>query len=167
MTKFKKLISRRDGAAAIEFAMLILPLALLIFVILEIALIFYVDTSLDSALQKAARKVRVGAGSNWTINDFKDEVCSNIAGAFSCKSSLLVRATVVTKIDSVAYSDATSNGVLTLNESYDTGESGDYVLIQAFLPWQPVIPLYTFSSSTLSDGTYILGAAALFKNEPF
>lgn len=169
MNLIRKFRSDKKGSAAIEFAMLIGPLALTIFVILEIALLFFVDSALDSALHKTARSVRVGTAQdeNWDIDTFKDELCSNMAYYFDCANEVLIISTVVSDISSVSYIAGTKDGELNVTESFDAGDSSDYVLIQAFLPWNPIIPLYSFSSSTLTDGTYILGSAVLQKNEPF
>jgi Flp pilus assembly protein TadG len=167
--KISRLLHKRDGSAAIEFALLILPFSILIFVIIEISLLYFVDTSLDNALHQTARKIKVGyaAQNKWTIDSFKADLCNNMALSFGCSSHIIVRVAAVNSLSSASYISGTTNGVLTATDSYDMGKTGDYILVQAFLPWDPVFKLYTFSSATLSDGTYILGASALFKNEPF
>lgn len=167
--RLRHLARGTEGAAAVEFALLVLPFTLLILVILELSLMYFVDTSLDGALTKSARKVRVGtaAQNNWTITQFKSDLCANLTLAFRCSSQLLVRATVITDMSSVSYASSTSNGTLTVTETFNIGGTGDYVLIQAFLPWSPVVPIYSFSSARLADGTYVLAAAKLFKNEPY
>jgi Flp pilus assembly protein TadG len=169
MRGFRRFLERSDGAAATEFALLILPFAYLIFAILNVSLTYFVDTSLDAALHKAARKVRVGyADTNaWTISQFKADICASLLLSFKCSSSLVVRAVVVTDMSSVSYASPTLNGNLNVSDTYSTGSAGDYVLIQAYLPWKPVLAFYNFSSARLSDGTYILSASDLFKNEPY
>lgn len=158
----------REGAAAVEFALLVLPFFTLIFVIIQISLMFFIETGLDGALTKTARKVRTGYSTTnaWTITSFKNDLCANLALSFGCSSKVLVVATVVTDMGSIHNTPPTTNGVLTVTEQYNTGTSGNYVLIHVYLPWMPILPLYNFAGSTLNDGTYILGAATLFKNEP-
>ena len=97
MRKLHSILKNKEGATAIEFAMLVLPFSLMLFVILEIALIFFIDSALDSALNKTARFVRVGTAQSqaWTLDDFKEEVCANMAYYFNCSSSLLVTSTTV------------------------------------------------------------------------
>ncbi|MCD2177664.1 TadE/TadG family type IV pilus assembly protein [Rhizobium sp. C1] len=158
----------RQGAAAVEFALLVLPFFTIIFVILQISLMFFIETGLDGALIKSARKVRTGYATTngWTISNFKNDLCANLALSFSCSSQLLVVAVVITDMSSVPNNPPTTNGVLTVTEQYTTGKSGDYVLIHAYLPWKPILPMYNFAGAQLKDGTYILGAASLFRNEP-
>ncbi|MCD2171848.1 TadE/TadG family type IV pilus assembly protein [Rhizobium sp. C4] len=168
-TLFQRFWKRKEGAAATEFALLILPFAYLIFAIINIALTYFVDTSLDAAMNKTTRKVRVGYANsnNWSINEFKADVCANLMVSFGCAKGLVVRAVVVTDMNSVNYASPVQNGTLAVSDSYNVGTAGDYVLVQAFLPWKPVLAFYNFSSARLSDGTYILSASHLFKNEPF
>jgi secreted trypsin-like serine protease len=87
--------------------------------------------------------------------------------SFSCSTNLKVRAVVVTNMASVSKVDPIVNGTYQMTESFTTGASGDYILVQAFMTWDPVLKLYTFAGGHLSDGRYVLGAAQLFKNEPF
>lgn len=167
----KRLFKEKKGAAAIEFAMLILPFSLAIFMIMEVALLFFVDSSLDSALHKTSRSVRVGtaqdASNTWDLAKFKSELCSNMAYYFDCSSSLLVTSTVVSDLTTVSHTDPVVDGELNVTEGFDPGEADDYVLIQAFIPWEPVLPMFGIVSDKLNDGRYILSAAVLFKNEPF
>lgn len=162
-------MKKKEGAAATEFALLLLPFAYLIFAIINIAVTYFVDTSLDAAMHKTARKVRVGyaTANNWSINEFKADICANLLLSFNCSSRLVVRAVVVTDMSSVSYSSPVQNGALAVSDSYNIGTAGDYVMVQAFLPWKPVLAFYSFSSARLSDGTYLLSASSLFKNEPF
>ena len=169
MRRLGDFIRDRKGSAAIEFAILALPFMVLIFAIIEIAVMYLVDSGLDSALHRAVRQVRVGTAKNasWTVTEFKNAVCSDLSYSFSCSKSLKVRALVVTDMNSIDRISGISNGSLSVTENFNIGGSGDYVLIQAFLPWDPVIKLYSFSTTRLADGSYVLGSSELFRNEPF
>ena len=169
MRIFRRFSKDRKGSTAIEFAILALPFMVIIFAILEIAIMFFMDSGLDAAMHKAVRQVRVGTAksASWDINKFKATICAEMAYSFSCSANLKVRATVVTDMSSVSKVYPIVNGVFTLTEDFNIGGSGNYVLVQAFLTWDPVLKLYTFSGGRLNDGKYVLGAAELFKNEPF
>jgi Flp pilus assembly protein TadG len=169
MRTFRQFIKNRQGSTAIEFALLALPFLVLIFAIIELAIMYFVDSGLDAAVHKAVRQVRVGTAKSaaWDINKFKTAVCADLSYSFSCTANLKVRSTVITDMNSVSKVSGIVGGTLTVTESFDIGGSGDYVLIQAFLPWDPVMKLYAFAGGRLSDGRYVLGAAELFKNEPF
>jgi len=164
------LVRDKNGAAAIEFAILALPLFMLIFGILELAAMFFVDTALDAAVHKSARLIRTGQAAEkaTSLAMFKAAVCEDMVYLLNCESKLLVVANVVSDISTAAgLMPADSDGNVTITESFNIGYGSDYVLVQAFLPWSPVVPLYSLSSQTFVDGSYVLGAAVLFRNEPF
>lgn len=165
----RKFVGDRKGSAAIEFAILALPFFVVIFAIAEIAVMFFVDSGLDAALHKAVRQVRVGVAKNgsWDATKFKDVVCSELSYSFNCATKLKVRATIVTDMSSIVKASPISGGNLNVTEDFNLGDSGSYVLVQAFLPWAPVFKLYSVSSAQLSDGSYVLGSSELIKNEPF
>jgi Flp pilus assembly protein TadG len=169
MRILRSFIRNRKGSAAIEFAILALPFIVLIFAIIEIAIMFFVDSGLDAALHKTVRQVRVGTAKTgaWDLAKFKSSVCGELSYAFSCSANLKVRAVVVTNMASVSKINPIVSGALNVTEDFNIGDSGNYVLVQAYLTWDPVLKLYTFAGGRLSDGKYVLGAAELFKNEPF
>jgi Flp pilus assembly protein TadG len=159
----------RKGSAAIEFAIVSLPFFVIIFAIAEIAVMFFVDAGLDAAVHKAVRQVRVGVAKSgsWDSKRFREEVCKNLSFSFGCATDLKVRAIVVTNMASVDKIDPVVNGSLNAKDEFELGASGSYVLVQAFLPWDPVLKLYVISSTRLADGSYVLGSSELIKNEPF
>ena len=169
MRLLRSLSKDREGSAAIEFAILALPFFVVIFAIAEIAIMFFVDSGLDAALHKAVRQVRVGVAKsgNWDVTKFKQVVCGELSFSFDCSSKLKVRATLVTDMSSITKGSPISGGNLNVTEDFNLGDSGSYVLVQAFLPWNPTFKLYSISSAQLSDGSYVLGSAELIKNEPF
>lgn len=169
MSLARRFCKDRKGSAAIEFALLILPFFVVIFAITEIAAMYFVDSGLDAAVHKTVRQVRVGVAKTgaWDAAGFKEKVCAELSYSFSCSTNLKVRATVITDMNSVTRVSGISGGTLNVTEDFNLGDSGSYVLIQAFLPWSPVFKLYSFSTARTTDGSYVLGAAELIKNEPF
>lgn len=169
MRLLRSLSKDRKGSAAIEFAILALPFFVVIFAIAEIAVMFFVDSGLDAALNKTVRSVRVGVAKsgNWDSVKFKQVLCGNLTFSFGCSSKLKVRATVITNMASISKLDPITGGSLAVAEDFNLGGSSSYVLVQAYLPWDPVFQLYTISAGRLSDGSYVLGSAELIKNEPF
>ncbi|CDN47254.1 TadE family protein [Neorhizobium galegae bv. orientalis str. HAMBI 540] len=169
MQRFKALLRNEQGAAAVEFALLVLPFFIFLFCILDMALMFFVDSALDSALHTAARSVRVGSAhsNNWNLATFKNNVCDGMAFAFGCKDELLIRTTAMPDFSSMSFTSPVSGGVLSVTESFSPAASGDYVMIQAFLPWNSLLATVGANVNTLADGTYVLSAAVIFRNEPF
>ena len=165
----RTIIRDREGAAAVEFGLMALPFFMLIFAILEVAFMFFIDSSLDSALQMTARQVRTGkaASEHWTLATFKSKLCANMSLAFDCENKLRVRTVEMADFSSVNYVSAVKAGKISIDESFSAGKSGEYILIQAFLPFDSFLAFAGVDAHTLDDGSYALAAAALFRNEPF
>jgi hypothetical protein len=88
--------------------------------------------------------------------------------SFECSDNLVVKVDVIADISTTAATNAIdASGNLVITESFAIGNASDYVLVQAFLPWDAVLNLFTLSSAKLADGRYLLGSATLFRNEPF
>ncbi|ARQ61845.1 MULTISPECIES: TadE/TadG family type IV pilus assembly protein [Rhizobium] len=167
---FRRLLGDRKGVAAIEFAILALPLFIMIFGIIEVSLMFFVNSALDASVHKISRMIRTGevASSKITLAGFKSRICDDMLLAFSCSSGLVVKVSVLSDLSSATSADPIDNsGKLTVTETYDIGKGSDYILVQAFLPWGATVNFFSLSSAKLSDGSYLLGSSALFRNEPF
>ncbi|MBY5533841.1 pilus assembly protein [Rhizobium leguminosarum] len=165
-----RLLGDRKGVAAIEFAILALPLFIMIFGIIEVSLMFFVNSTLDASVHKISRMIRTGevASSNITLADFKARICNDMLLSFSCSGGLLVKVIVLSDLSSAASTDPIDeSGNLTVTETYDIGKGSDYILVQTFLPWTAVVNFFSLSSAKLSDGRYLLGSSVLFRNEPF
>jgi len=80
--RFKK---DEDGATAIEFAFVALPFFALLFGIMELAIVFFINSALVHATSEAGRHVRVG---NFQAcggaDQFKALVCGNMRGLGNC-----------------------------------------------------------------------------------
>lgn len=167
---FRRLLGDRKGVAAIEFAILALPLFIMIFGIIEVSLMFFVNSALDASVHKISRMIRTGevASTKVTLAGFKSRICDDMILAFSCSSGLVVKVSVLSDLSSATSADPIDNsGKLTVTETYDIGKGSDYILVQAFLPWGATVNFFSLSSAKLSDGSYLLGSSALFRNEPF
>src|SRR3712207_5954512 len=85
--------SAREGAAAVEFAMVVGPFLFMIFAVLELALVSLVSSPWDTAAERAARRIRTGevqvAGEGQSA--FKDRVCEGMSWlAANCQAALRV-----------------------------------------------------------------------------
>ena len=85
--EIREFFQQNSGAAAIEFAILVVPFTLLIFGIIEISLMFTAQTMLQSATNKATREIRTAE--LHSVSDAEDEfekiVCNNINLMLECE----------------------------------------------------------------------------------
>lgn len=77
----KKYKEDRDGATALEFAILAVPFLTILFGIIELAVVFFLNSSLTHAMHETARDVRTGEfqGTCGDAAQFKTQVCDRLA----------------------------------------------------------------------------------------
>lgn len=167
------------GATAIEFALLALPFFTIVAATLETALIFLAGQVLDAAVDNAARLVRTGQAqtAEYTQAQFRTAICDGLFGMFNCDDNTKLRINVseVTNFSSVSLGYPLATGTnctaaqcnWTLAEAYGPGTGSEVIQVQVYYKWPTVVNLPGFNFGTLPDGSRLLGATRVFKNEPF
>lgn len=165
---------RRDrrGATAVEFALVAAPLLLLLFSVLELALLFLISTTLESATYNAGRLIRTGqfqGGASVTPVTLKTNICSGLSWLGSaCANSLEVDVRTYASFTNPSIPDPVSNGKFdTQALAFNPGNPGDIVLVRTFYKWTLVTPFLTGSLQRLSGGVSVITASSLFRNEPY
>jgi Flp pilus assembly protein TadG len=166
-----RIFAKDDRASvAIEFAAVSVPLMMMIYGILELGLMFFVSAALDQAADDLARKIRTGQAysASMTHSAAITALCDGVLSLFSCSSNLHLYISVVTDLSSITKVSAVdSSGNLNSTVVHNIGGASDYVLLQAYLPWNSFFTMLGSSTVKLSDGSYLLGSTFFFRNEPF
>lgn len=183
---FKAIFKEEDGATAIEFAMLGLPFLALLFGIIELALIFFISSTTQHALETAARQIRTGEfqNSGGTAAAFKTKICTAMAGLGSCSN---LRIDVVTS-NTGRFSDLVlaasppatdpneteeekeereSNPPVLPADSYAQTAGGDVVIVRVQYKHTLIIPTAITRLANASGNTHIITHTTAFRNEPF
>lgn len=165
----RRLVRATDGSAAIEFGMVALPFVLMVFAILELGLVFVIDSVLENATIETGRLVRTGRASaqGMTAAQFKSSLCGRMS-IFS--SDCAARATIdvreIAQFNTVP-PDPMAGG--TFNQAgltYTNGDPGDLVLVRVWYQ-QPLLTTFLSQGlSRLNDGSVRLTATTAFRNEP-
>jgi len=89
--QIRRYLKNREGTAAIEFAILAIPFFMLLFAILELAIVFFINSTLTHSISEASRQIRTGnfqaCGSK---EKFKELVCANMQGLGNCEKRLRI-----------------------------------------------------------------------------
>lgn len=173
----------RRGATAVEFALISIPLMLLMFGILELCLILLVTATLDTATDFAARNIRTGnfqKSGAITEADFAGLVCRNMnwlqpicqADADIDEDNPGTRRLYVEAETFGNFAGAASPTPPTEDDFKDNtlcwsvGNPGDIVLVRTYFRWPIFTPL--MRPIFANDGEMRrLVAARLFRNEPY
>lgn len=179
---FRRLARSRDGAAAIEFALLSIPYFLIVFAIIETFIAFTGEQLISNAVDTMARKFRTGQLTVETKEaDFRNEFCSEIslliqcAGGDSNRLILDVRsfstfAAIPTTIPRVG---GAKFGALDATNAYQPGGAGTINMLRAYYRWEIITDLVRpyISNIRPADGSlpkeFLIVATAAYQNEDY
>lgn len=169
------LVRDERGATAVEFGLLALPFFSIIGAILETSVVFLSGQILESAVHDVSRLIRTGQAqsANATPAEFKEIICGQLYGLFpNCEADLFVEVQVLNNFNSTSITPpvdwtAEEHEDWTRPELYAPGQGSSVVLVQAYYKWPVVLSLGDVSMANLPGNKRLLGAAAVFRNEPF
>lgn len=170
----------RHGTAAVETALIGLPLLLTILAVFEIGYGFYEIAALDHAAEKGARAIRTGSVSSsaMTAATFKSQIiCPSLPSSFDC-ASVFVNVSVVPSQTNPSgyytYVNASSSGLVqpVLNATQDTfcpGAGSQYVVLQLLYPASFLSAFFDATATATYNGRpiHVHLATATFKSEPY
>jgi Flp pilus assembly pilin Flp len=167
--KLRAFARRDDGAAAVEFGIVIAPFLAMLFAILETALVFFAGQTLETAVSDSARLILTGQAQtgNLTQATFKDAVCAKVDGLFNCASGMTVDVQKYTTFSSVDLSrpvDADGNVKPGL---YDPGGPCEIVVVRLIYQYPIYLAFLGFNLADMSGHKRLLVATSVFRNEPY
>jgi Flp pilus assembly protein TadG len=168
----KNFVAREDGAAALEFAIVAAPFIALLVAGLQTALAFFAGQVLESAVADSSRAILTGSAQNGNLdqNAFAQLVCSKVQALFSCPNIMVdVQTASSFSAASTAMPSLTYNaqGNVSNSWSYNPGNPGDIVVVRVMYLWPTFLGPLGFSLSNQTNGSLLLMATAVFKNEPY
>lgn len=172
------------GAIAVEFALISGPLFLMIFGIIEIAMMLLATSSLQLASDYASRQIRTGEFQQGapSLTAFRAEVCERMSWlGGSCDDNLVVEAQTFASYDAMANApepalilDGSASGANTQTSGgaplpFQVGAPCDIVLVRTYYRWRLFTPLMGRAlASAGNDGSIqMLSATTAFRNEPY
>ena len=167
----RKFVRHDDGAAAVEFAFVVVPFLAVLFAIIETALVFFAGQVLETAAAEGSRLIMTGQAQAQSLNatTFKNYVCGKIFGLFDCQAGLQIDVrTYQSFVNSNTTKPIDANGnVDTSGFGFQPGVAGDIVVLRMVYEWPTFVRTFGLNVSDLANGKRLLMATAAFRNEPF
>jgi len=169
---FARFSAGREGAAAVEFAMIAIPFFLIIMATVQTAVIYMAEQELETVTEQSSRFILTNQGGNYTQTTFASKVvCPQVVALFNCNNLM---------IDLEDYGSGTSfsgantgaptltfnKGVVSNTWSYTAGNPGDIMVLHVMYQWPVFLKPFGYNLSNLSNGNRLMVATAVFKNEP-
>jgi len=175
------------GSVAIEFAMLAPVFLVILMATIETGVIFFAQTTLQNAVNDAARLVKTGQTSCFTTDSggkclgitadqFRKQICDEVVILLhTCNKDTNGNSDL--QFDVNAYSAGfggvsnssplDSDGNLPNLTAFNTGRACDVVLVRAFYRWPIVTPLLGTLLGNMKGSNHLLATAAAFRSEPY
>lgn len=170
----KRYFRNRDGATAVEFAIVAGPFFALVLAIVETALVFFAGQMMESSVSEAGRVIRTGQAkppAGITQTELKQQICEHAVLLRSCEAKLMLDVRVFNDFeesqDELEKPLLDDDDELDVEVQYDPGQGTDIVVVRAFYPWPSLIPGFGIGPGNLANGDRLLVAVAAFRNEPF
>ncbi|RWP39059.1 MAG: pilus assembly protein [Mesorhizobium sp.] len=173
-----RFLGDRRGSTALEFAMLAVPFALLVFAILESCISFAGQEVMANITDDVARQLRTGQErqANVTEGTLKTMICSRleIMVAKDCPGlevdlraypSFAAAAQAGFKINQDGEIELTGTTPATFTASPGKAESIN--MLRVFYKWPVMTDFMAKSMANLKDGNTLHFASMTWKNEPF
>lgn len=157
------------GATAVELALVATPFFATLFAVLEVTMIFFGSSALETGVQEAARTIRTrelqisGGG----LEEFRDRLCEQAGTLISCGSKLNIDVATYPAFadaDLTPPVDAQGNPV---PGNFNPGGPLDVVVVRAYYVWDVYTPfLGALLGNVGSTNARLLISTAAFRNEP-
>jgi Flp pilus assembly protein TadG len=167
-----RLLRNRDGAIAIEFAMLAPLFVALMFSAFEVGWLMTKSTLLDRALDITIRSIRVGSATAPTTQaEMVTMICSYMYVIKDCTTKMTVEMTTITSASDFPTADAACVDRaknITPVVSFSTGSRATIMYVRACLVTDALTPYVgvALNFSLDSQGGYNMVATSAFMNEP-
>lgn len=174
-------LRNRDGATAVEFALIATPFLALLFAIFQTAMVFWSTQVLETAVANASRQIYTeqfknlpqNAGLDPTISadaaklqqNFKQVLCNNVKGLFDCNAMVAIDVRVFGTFASATPTSPVSNGVYNPSGyTFQMPGRNQIVVVRASMEYPTLTMLNPVTG--LKDGNQLIMASAAFLTEP-
>ncbi|MGX9142142.1 TadE/TadG family type IV pilus assembly protein [Mesorhizobium sp. 128a] len=174
----RRFLGDRRGSTAMEFAMLAIPFALLVFAILESCISFAGQEVMANITDDIARQVRTGQlkPADLTGTKLRDRICGRleIMVAKTCPGLLVDLREYPTFADAATAGFKIVNGEIVLTQGTNSmsfavtpGLAESKNMLRVFYKWPVMTDFMAKSMANLKDGNTLHFASVTWQNEPF
>ena len=162
----------RQGATAVEFAIIAAPFLALLVAIFQVTLFLFAQQTLQNAAVSAGRLIMTGQVQNGSVtqSQFAADVCPMVSALFNC-GNLMINVQNYSDFSSASTGEPTltfnGNGSVSNTWSYSPGTPGQVMVVQLIYEWPIIGGPFGYVLANLGNNyTEMMGVSA-FRIEPY
>lgn len=174
MGLFRSFMRQQDGATAVEFGMVGLPFFMILFAVIETAMIFITSQVLETAVANASRVILTGQAvarypnPATALANFKNDVCADVTTLIDCQAALQIDVRRSVSFATANAAATVSGGNLdTSSFAFQMPGPDQIFVVRAVMAYPLYVPIWGAGLATLNDGKRAIVASAAFRTEPF
>ncbi len=161
----------RKATVAVEFGFVALPFLAIIVALFQIGVVYVAQQELETAVEQSGRLVLTGQAQSQglTQQQFQQAVCGNLPALFNCAGVMVDMQTAQnfaaanTGAPQITFD---KQGKVNNQWQFAPGAAGSVVVLRVMYLWPMVSGPMNLNLANVSNGTRLLMATAVFKNEP-
>ncbi|MBO6754896.1 MAG: pilus assembly protein [Roseibium sp.] len=158
----------REGATAVEFAIIGLPFLTIMLGIFEFGLAFFVNRIVDNAVLETSRLIRTGQATTFDATDFEDALCDNLSTLFCHRSRISFDIdTITTFAGSSALESMLDVDGQPKDSSFTVTGPTEIVVVRVIYRWPMFSALFRFDEGDTGSNERFLYSTFVFRNEPW
>ncbi|MGH2550453.1 MAG: TadE/TadG family type IV pilus assembly protein [Rhodanobacteraceae bacterium] len=163
---------KNDGAAAVEFAIVVVPFFAILFAIIELALVFWAGQVLETAVNDTSRLVMTGQAQkqNFDKDRFKTELCARVLGLFTCDARMMIDVRTSGGFATANLGKPSFKGNGQVDDTgflYQIGGPGEIVVVRVIYEWPLILRTFGLDIADTPSGNRLIMSAVAFRNEPY
>jgi len=164
----RRLLPDRAGSATIEFAFCGSLVVLTLVSSLEVSIAVIAEEFLDQAAERVTRQVRIGgfAGAA-SAAEIDADICATLPAILECHKLAVDIWTVAHITDVADELPIDEDGEFRNPNRRNTGGAGDIVAVRVYYPWPTLVEALRPTRTRLGDGSRLLMATRIQRNELF
>lgn len=180
-TLMRRLLKSRNGATAVEFALVVTPFVALLLANIETAVMMFSSSVVQGGIMQAARQVRTGQTTSSTTGScpspgsaatipaaFSNAVCNNLFGQVSCSSLTYdVRSHSSFSTANTPWTPTYDSNGNPTNNCFDTGGSSGIVTIRVAYNYSFITPGLSYLLGSATNNGVAFVYTVIIQNEPF
>jgi Flp pilus assembly protein TadG len=164
----------KDGATAVEFALVATPFFMLLMAIFELAMLLWTNEIMEEAVFQSSRIILTGEAMTRYPNpataaaDFRNDVCARMRLVSNCNSRLQVDVRTFTSFANAQANKPVTGGVLNTGTfGVQPVQPNQIAVVRAVLSYPIYMSSWNRAFADLSNGQRALLATMSFRAEPF